>query len=126
MAEEDRTGPPLVYSCSGCSNVAQLANDIALEIARRGLAQMSCIAGVGGDVPSLVRVARSGRFILGLDGCRLHCVKNCLARHGVALDEHVTMTEQGIRKREGERCSDALRDELAHRIAQLLEEVAPS
>ena len=51
---------PLVYSCSGCSSAAQLANHVALQLDREGLAEMSCIAGVGGDVPSLVRLARSG------------------------------------------------------------------
>ncbi|MFO6380467.1 anaerobic/virulence modulator AnvM, partial [Pseudomonas aeruginosa] len=74
---------PLVYACSGCSNVAQLANDLALRLDRARLAEMSCIAGVGGDVPLLVRRARSGRPILALDGCPLHCVKGCLARHEV-------------------------------------------
>ncbi|WP_317850995.1 MULTISPECIES: putative zinc-binding protein, partial [unclassified Pseudomonas] len=41
---------PLVYSCSGCSNVAQLANTVALRLDRAGLAEMSCIVGVGGHV----------------------------------------------------------------------------
>lgn len=41
------TVKPLVYSSSGCSNVAQLANDVAVVMDREGLAQMSCIAGVG-------------------------------------------------------------------------------
>ena len=81
---------PLVYACSGCSNVAQLANDLALRLDRARLAEMSCIAGVGGDVPLLVRRARSGRPILALDGCPLHCVKGCLARHEVVPTLHLT------------------------------------
>ena len=36
----------LVYSCSGCSDVAQLANDVALRLDHSGAAEMSCIAGV--------------------------------------------------------------------------------
>jgi hypothetical protein len=47
------------------------------------VAEMSCIAGVGGNVPALVRKAQSGRRILALDGCQLHCVKGCLAQHGI-------------------------------------------
>ncbi len=39
---------PLVYACSGCSNVAQLANDLALILNRKNLAEMSSIAGIGG------------------------------------------------------------------------------
>lgn len=79
----DRSKLPLVYSCSGCSSAAQMANYIALNLDRRNLVEMSCIAGVGGDVPKLVKVAKSGRPIVGIDGCALACVKHSLARHGL-------------------------------------------
>jgi uncharacterized metal-binding protein len=90
---------PLVYSCSGCSNAAQLANALALQLAREGLAEMSCIAGVGGGVPALVRVARSGRPILALDGCHLGCVRACLAQCSVSADRHLVLADHGVRKR---------------------------
>lgn len=90
---------PLVYSCSGCSSAAQMANHIAIGLDRRGLAEMSCIAGVGGDVPKLVRVAKSGRPIIGIDGCALACVRNCLARHGVEATEYHLLSDHGVRKR---------------------------
>lgn len=79
----DRSKLPLVYSCSGCSSAAQTSNVVALALDRRNLAEMSCIAGVGGDVPKLVKVAKSGRPIIAIDGCALSCVKSALARHGV-------------------------------------------
>lgn len=90
---------PLVYSCSGCSSAAQLANHLALRLDREQLAEMSCIAGVGGDVESLVKTAASGRPIVALDGCHLQCVKNCLKRHGIEPAKHYTLSELGIRKR---------------------------
>ena len=90
---------PLAYSCSGCSNAAQLANHIALRLDREQVAEMSCIAGVGGDVESLVSTATSGRPIIALDGCPLQCVKNCLKRHGVEPALHYTLSEFGVRKR---------------------------
>lgn len=96
---------PLVYSCSGCSNVAQLANGVALRLDRTGIAEMSCIAGVGGDVKPLVARAVSGRRIIALDGCALHCVKHCLGRHGVDPDVHVTLSEMGLRKRAHSDCT---------------------
>lgn len=88
-----RTKPPLVYSCSGCSSAAQMANQLALWLDRSGEAEMSCIAGVGGDVTGLVRTARAGRPILALDGCVLHCVSACLARAGVRADAHLTLSD---------------------------------
>jgi uncharacterized metal-binding protein len=90
---------PLVYSCSGCSSAAQLANHVAVRLDREQIAEMSCIAGVGGDVESLVRTAASGRPIIALDGCHLQCAKSCLQRHGINPTMHYTLSELGIRKR---------------------------
>ncbi len=90
---------PLVYSCSGCSSAAQLANQLALRLDRLGVAEMSCVAGLGGDVAPLVKLARRGRPLVALDGCPLHCVRGCMARHAVEPAVHVTLTELGIAKR---------------------------
>jgi uncharacterized metal-binding protein len=94
-----RSHLPLVYSCSGCSSAAQLANHLALALDHEGVAEMSCIAGVGGDVPSLVRLARSGRPIIAIDGCPLFCVRNSLARHGVVPARHHNLGAYGVRKK---------------------------
>lgn len=90
---------PLVYACSGCSSAAQLANHVALRLDREGEAEMSCIAGVGGNVPHLVKIAQSGRPILALDGCVLECTRSSLAQRGVSPTRHVLLNEQGIKKR---------------------------
>lgn len=89
---------PLVYSCSGCSNIAQLANQVALELDREEIAEMSCIAGVGGGVKSIVKQAQKASQIIALDGCALHCVKNCLKQHGISPIHHHTLTDYGIKK----------------------------
>ena len=93
---------PLVYACSGCSSAAQLANHVALRLDRTGIAEMSCIAGIGGDVPSLLKTARSGRPIIALDGCPLVCVKSSLARHGIEPDRHYQLQQYGVKKRQHE------------------------
>ncbi|MBI2380466.1 MAG: chorismate mutase [Gammaproteobacteria bacterium] len=90
---------PLIYSCSGCSSAAQLANHLALRADREGLAEMSCIAGVGGDVPALLKTACSGRPTIAVDGCRLHCAKRSLERHGVKPALSVSLNDWGVKKR---------------------------
>lgn len=112
-----QTPLPLVYSCSGCSSVAQLANNCALDLDRTGRAQMSCISGVGGGVPSLQKLARSGRPILALDGCALACVKACLQQAGVSATVHLILNQEGARKRFH---ADAHPDERVH-IEQVIE-----
>jgi uncharacterized metal-binding protein len=91
--------PPLVYSCSGCSSAAQMANHLAIRLDRDGAAEMSCIAGVGGGVTGLVKTARSGRPILALDGCVLACARACLAREGLVPDTHLVLADHGVKKR---------------------------
>jgi uncharacterized metal-binding protein len=99
MAQVNHNELPLVYSCSGCSNIAQLANQIAIELDRDHIAEMSCIAGVGGGVESLVKKAKSGRKMIMLNGCPLHCVKSCLSMHDLGSTYHYTLTEFGIKKK---------------------------
>jgi uncharacterized metal-binding protein len=124
MAHHDKS-LPLVYSCSGCSSAAQTANYIALALDHGGKAEMSCIAGVGGDVPNLVRLAKSGRPIVALDGCALHCVKNCLARHAVEPAIHYLLSDYGVKKRYGEDFDKAQADELLTRIGAELRRLPP-
>ena len=92
----------LVYACSGCSSAAQLANHIAVRLDREGSAEMSCIAGVGGNVPKLVRVAKEavakGRPIVAIDGCALACVRASLAQHQLSPTVHVQLAELGVKK----------------------------
>ena len=96
MHEKNRL--PIVYSCSGCSSAAQAANYIALRLDREGRAEMSCIAGVGGDVQSHVSLAKGQREIIAIDGCPLACTKKCLARHEVTPAHHFVLTDLGVRK----------------------------
>lgn len=103
MATNDK---PLVYSCSGCSNLAQTANHLAVTLNKEQLAEMSCIAGVGGNVPSLVKKAKSGRKIIAIDGCHLACAKACLGNHDVIPYEHLVLTTYGYKKRYNEAVSE--------------------
>ena len=92
---------PLVYSCSGCSNVAQLANDLAIELTVLGIAEMSCISGVGGHVRPLVKLAKSGRPIIAIDGCPLSCVASCLNQHNIKATHHFELTNtMNLQKRQ--------------------------
>ena len=119
---------PLIYSCSGCSNVAQLANSVAVEMSHQGLAEMSCIAGVGGGVKSLVRKAQSNRQIIALDGCLLHCVKYCLENQGVKATLHMTLSEldMGLKKRNGILYDEETRDRLIQKVELKLVETIGS
>lgn len=124
MADEtDYDELPLVYSCSGCSSAAQMANDIAVSLDRQRVAEMSCIAGVGGDVGPLVDTATSDRPVLVVDGCPLECAKACLADHDVEPDEHVNLAAEGVPKEYHTDYDDEQADELRAEVAALAEDL---
>jgi uncharacterized metal-binding protein len=112
---------PLVYSCSGCSSAAQMANHVALQLDRRGVAEMSCIAGVGGDVPALVKVAASGRRIIAIDGCAMACAQQCLARHDIAPDLHIQLGEHGVKKQKHADFSIGQANDMVERAVDMIE-----
>lgn len=112
----------LVYSCSGSSNVAQLANYIAVRLDRLGLAEMSCIVGVGGDVKPLVHKATRGHPIIAIDGCPLHCVAKVLAAKAIEPEVLIALHERGLRKRQH---TDFDEEEREAVFAQVLAELAP-
>ncbi|MBW7953045.1 MAG: putative zinc-binding protein [Chitinophagaceae bacterium] len=112
---------PLIYSCSGCSSAAQMANYLAIQIDRSGMAEMSCIAGVGGNVKKLVNTAKSGRKIIVVDGCPLSCSKACLANHSIEPNVYIELTNYRIKKRNHEDFDKELADELIHKIRKEIE-----
>jgi len=118
IRSQDYRKLPLVYSCSGCSSAAQTANYIALKLDRDGEAEMSCISGVGGNVPHLVNIARSGRPILALDGCPLACTLHCLSERGVTADYHLQLHEYGVKKRYHADFDQEQAERIASEVAQ--------
>lgn len=105
MSVNESADKPLVYACSGPSNLAQLANDLALWMHNQELGHMSSIVGVGGHVKKYVRLACSGRKILALDGCSQKCVKHSLAQHGVIATWHIRLDKLGFQHHSSGACS---------------------
>lgn len=85
---------------------------------------MSCIAGVGGNIPSIVSKATSGRNIIVIDGCHLACARACLANHDVIPDEHLVLTEYGYKKRYNEAVSEATVNNLLIKVRIIAEEMS--
>jgi uncharacterized metal-binding protein len=96
-AAPEKTGV-LVYACSGCSDAGELADRIARQLAREGAAEMSCLAGIGGRVKSLVTKAKSAKHILVIDGCPLACGRQTLEQAGFTKFERLDLQDLGFRK----------------------------
>jgi uncharacterized metal-binding protein len=88
----------VVYACSGCSDAGELADHTARALAQAKLAEMSCLAGIGGRVKSLMRKAEVAQDILVIDGCPLNCAKNTLELAGIKHFRHLELHRLGLRK----------------------------
>ena len=100
----ENQNPPLkkpatvVYACSGCSDAGELADRIARQLTREGAAEMSCLAGIGGRVKSLVNKATAAERILAIDGCPLNCTRHTLELAGFKTFDHLELHKLGMRK----------------------------
>ena len=88
----------VVYACSGCSDAGELADRIARQLSHDGAAQMSCLAGIGGRVKSLVTRAEKAERILVVDGCPLNCARHTLELAGFKKFDHLELHKIGMRK----------------------------
>jgi uncharacterized metal-binding protein len=97
---DNPTGKPIVYACSGCSNLAQMAHNISLTLDGDGIAEMSCISGVVGNVKPIIDLAKSGRPVIAIDGCELGCTKACLDKSEIKTDHYFKISDLGFDKRD--------------------------
>jgi len=88
----------VVYACSGCSDAGEIADRVARQLTRDGAARMSCLAGIGGRVKSLVSTAEKAERILVVDGCPLNCAAHTLKLAGFNKFDHLELHKIGIRK----------------------------
>jgi uncharacterized metal-binding protein len=88
----------VVYACSGCSDAGEIADRVARQLTRDGAAKMSCLAGIGGRVKSLVSTAEKAERILVVDGCLLNCARHTLELAGFKKFDHLELHKLGFRK----------------------------
>jgi uncharacterized metal-binding protein len=115
----------LIFSCSGSSNVGQIANLAALKLTQDGVGRMFCLAGIGGHVSGMIESTKAGKMIVGIDGCPVACTKKVLEHAGFKAHEYVQVTEMGMEKNHGfdypqsdvRRVADHLKSRISQRRA---------
>jgi len=68
----------VIFSCSGCADVGELADQSARKLTRDGAGKMACLAGISGKVSGIVKSAEAAQSILAIDGCPLDCTRKTL------------------------------------------------
>jgi uncharacterized metal-binding protein len=88
----------LIFSCSGSSNVGQIANGASIKLTQTGMGKFFCLAGIGGHVSGMIESTKAGKMLVAIDGCPVACAKKTLEHAGFNIDEYVQVTELGIEK----------------------------
>ncbi len=97
-SQECAGGPKLIFACSGAADVGEISDRAARKMTKNGQGAMFCLAGVGGNVPGILKKTGSASQILAIDGCELDCVKKCLELAGFEKFGHLRITDMGMTK----------------------------
>jgi uncharacterized metal-binding protein len=91
-------GPNVIFSCSGCADVGELADQTARKLTRDGAGKMACLAGISGRVSGIVKSAEAAQSILAIDGCPLDCTRKTLEIAGFSKVNHLRLSDLGFEK----------------------------
>lgn len=91
-------GPKVIFSCSGCADVGELADQAARKLTRDGAGKMACLAGISGRVSGIVKSTEAAQSILAIDGCPLDCTRKTLEIAGISKVNHLRLSDLGFEK----------------------------
>lgn len=115
----------IIYSCSGSSNVGQLANEVTVELTRAGKGSMGCLVGLSAHVSTMGQNAKAADALLVIDGCGVKCGRKALEHIGLTNFDSVVITEMGIKKTYELRGDRDKLPELFEKISARLKPVRP-
>ncbi len=88
----------LIYPCSGASDVGGLSDAVARKVSRDTNYKMSCLAGIGGRVNTLMVNAAAAPVLVAIDGCPHDCARKTLELAGFTNVKHIRVTDMGFKK----------------------------
>ena len=89
----------LMYSCSGCADLGEVADRATRILNRNGFAKMTCLAGVGAGLSGFVESAKGADRVIAVDGCPVACAQTSLKKAGAKNNYFTHYYRNGICKR---------------------------
>jgi uncharacterized metal-binding protein len=87
-----------IVACSGASNVGQIANQAAIDLAKAKVGGFFCLAGVGAHIAGMVKSGKEADLVIAIDGCPVQCAAKTLQHAEIEPAIQVIVTELGIEK----------------------------
>lgn len=111
-----------VYSCSGCADLGEVADQVCRQLRKEGFAQssMSCIAGIAAHMKPFIDAAKKVEEVIVIDGCQVICGKKVMEHAEITAISYI-LTDMGLKKGQTEVTSDVIND-----ICQKIKERANS
>jgi uncharacterized metal-binding protein len=91
-------GETLVFACAGAAYSGQLTNHVGVDLVKKGVTRLLCIASIAADRPDKMERARKAEARVAIDGCDDHCCRRIMEDAGLPVDLHVVVTDMGIEK----------------------------
>ncbi len=89
---------PVIVTCSGSSDVGELADKVGRELSRSGIVHLECSAGVGAMKESTLGRLRQAKVVLAIDGCASRCVHKSMERACLEGYRHLDLCDLGFLK----------------------------
>jgi len=87
-----------IVACSGASNVGQIANQAAIDLAKAKVGGFFCLAGVGAHIKGMVKSGKEADLVVAIDGCPVQCAAKTLQHAEIEPAIQVIVTDLGIEK----------------------------
>jgi len=116
----DKKKTVLIYACSGGANVAEISDKAARELMFSGCGSMFCLAGLGAGIEGMIQTAKDADVNLVIDGCPVDCAKKVFEKAGVTNFAYVKVTDLGIEKKKGLRCTPEQVEQVVAKCREVL------
>jgi len=90
----------LIYSCSGCADVGEIADQVARKLTRDGYGKMTCLASISAGISGTIASAKGADENITIDGCSVACARKILENIGVKPTEAYILTDMYLEKGE--------------------------
>lgn len=88
----------ILLTCSGASDVGEIADRAARMLRNDGVGKMSCLIGVAAGVEDIASKVRAACKILVIDGCSTECGKKTMQQAGIDRYLHLRLSDMGLEK----------------------------
>ena len=88
----------LIYSCSGCVDVGEIADKVARKLSREGYGKMTCLASISANISGTIASAKGADANVTIDGCSVACARKTLENIGVKPAKSYTLTDMWLEK----------------------------